>query len=67
MCNALRWLARAGAAWRMLPANFPPWKAWCISKLNAGCERAASKRWFKICVRCCVLRRAGKLSPVRWF
>ena len=25
--NALRWLARAGAAWRMLPHDFPPWYA----------------------------------------
>jgi transposase len=25
--NALRWLARAGAAWRMLPHDFPPWFA----------------------------------------
>ena len=24
--NALRWMARAGAAWRMLPTNFPPWE-----------------------------------------
>lgn len=23
--NAARWIARAGAAWRMLPTNFPPW------------------------------------------
>ena len=23
--NALRWMARAGAAWRMLPHDFPPW------------------------------------------
>ena len=23
--NALRWLARAGAAWRMLPHDLPPW------------------------------------------
>jgi transposase len=23
--NALRWLARAGASWRMLPNDFPPW------------------------------------------
>ncbi|MCG1019782.1 MULTISPECIES: IS5 family transposase [Burkholderiaceae] len=41
--NALRWLARAGAAWRMLPTNFPPWEAvyqqtqrW----LRAGCFEA---------------------------
>lgn len=26
MFNALRWLARAGAPWRMLPNNFPPWE-----------------------------------------
>lgn len=25
--NALRWLARAGAPWRMLPNDFPPWHA----------------------------------------
>jgi transposase len=25
--NALRWLARAGAGWRLLPTNFPPWHA----------------------------------------
>jgi transposase len=23
--NALRWIVRAGAAWRMLPHDFPPW------------------------------------------
>ncbi|WP_155646223.1 transposase, partial [Burkholderia diffusa] len=38
--NALRWLAGAGAPWRRLPTNFPPWTAvhqqtrrW----LRAGC------------------------------
>lgn len=25
--NALRWLVRAGASWRMLPHDFPPWAA----------------------------------------
>lgn len=25
--DALRWLARAGAPWRMLPGDFPPWEA----------------------------------------
>jgi transposase len=25
--NALRWMLRAGAPWRMIPTNFPPWKA----------------------------------------
>jgi len=23
--NALRWIVRAGSAWRMLPTNVPPW------------------------------------------
>jgi hypothetical protein len=23
--NALRWIVRAGASWRMLPHDFPPW------------------------------------------
>lgn len=43
MFNALRWMARAGASWRMLPTNFPPWEMvyqqtqrW----LNAGCFEA---------------------------
>ncbi len=43
MFNALRWMARAGASWRMLPANFAPWELvyqqtqrW----LNAGCFEA---------------------------
>ncbi|CAG9222124.1 hypothetical protein BCAR13_440132 [Paraburkholderia caribensis] len=26
MFNALRWIARAGAPWRMLPNDFPPWE-----------------------------------------
>ena len=25
--NALRWIVRAGAPWRFLPGNFPPWEA----------------------------------------
>jgi transposase len=43
MFNALRWMARAGASWRMLPTNFPPWELvyqqtqrW----LKAGCFEA---------------------------
>ena len=43
MFNALRWMARAGASWRMLPTNFPPremvyqqTQRW----LNAGCFEA---------------------------
>ena len=41
--NALRWLVRSGAHWRMMPHEFPPWPAvyqqmrrW----LDAGCFEA---------------------------
>jgi transposase len=27
MFNALRWMARAGAPWRLMPNDFPPWPA----------------------------------------
>jgi transposase len=38
--NALRWIVRAGAPWRLLPTNFPPWAA--VSQqtqrwITAGC------------------------------
>jgi transposase len=54
VCNALRWIVRAGAPWRWLPTNFPPGEAvdqqtrrW----IAAGCfeamghDRRASLRW----------------------
>src|SRR5215475_11195168 len=41
--NAVRWIVRAGAPWRLLPTNFPPWptvyqqaRRW----LAAGCFEA---------------------------
>jgi len=50
MFNALRWMARAGAPWRLIPQEFPPWEAvyqqtrrW----LQAGCfeARVNDLRW----------------------
>ena len=41
--NALRWLVRAGAPWRMLPNDLPPWEAvyqQSRSWLDAGCFEA---------------------------
>src|SRR5437868_2440134 len=41
--NALRWLVRAGAPWRYLPGNFPPWEAVCQQTQRwfaAGCFEA---------------------------
>jgi transposase len=43
--NALRWIVRAGAPWRLLPTNFPPWpvvyrqtRRW----IDAGCFEAVT-------------------------
>ena len=41
--NALRWLVRAGAPWRMLPNDFSPWPAVYQQMrrgLKAGCFEA---------------------------
>lgn len=41
--NALRWLVRAGAPWRMLPNDLPPWEAVYQQSrrwLEAGCFEA---------------------------
>ena len=41
--NALRWLVRAGAPWRMLPNDLPPWEAVYQQSrrwLDAGCFEA---------------------------
>jgi transposase len=41
--NALRWLVRSGASWRMMPHEFPPWPALYQQMrrwLDAGCFEA---------------------------
>jgi transposase len=43
MFNALRWMARTGASWRMLPTNFPPWELFYQQTqrwIRAGCFEA---------------------------
>ena len=42
--NALRWLVRTGASWRMMPHDFPRGPR-CISRCSDGCARAASRQW----------------------
>jgi transposase len=42
--NALRWLARAGAPWRLLHTTFRPGRR-CTSSFVAGTKRADSRRW----------------------
>ncbi len=41
--NALRWMVRGGAPWRLLPTNFPPWPVvyqQTHRRLDAGCFEA---------------------------
>jgi transposase len=43
--NALRWLVRSGAYWRMLPHDLPPWAAVYQQRqcwFRAGCFEAIS-------------------------
>jgi transposase len=43
MFNALRYLVRAGAPWRLLPTNFPPWQSiygQAMRWMAAGCFEA---------------------------
>jgi transposase len=48
--NAARWIVRAGAPWRLLPTNFPPWPIvydclrLSITRPSAGWPQAALKR-----------------------
>jgi transposase len=42
MFNALRWLVRAGAVWRMLPTSFPSWEL-VYQRNSDGCRPAASE------------------------
>lgn len=43
MFNALRWIVRAGAPWRLLPNDFPPWELvyqQTQRRIQAGCFEA---------------------------
>ena len=41
--NGLRWIVRAGAPWRMLPNDLPPWEA-VYQQTRALAERRACSR-----------------------
>jgi transposase len=64
--DALRWIVRAGAPWRMLPTNFPPWAAvyqqtqrW----IAAGCF-AAMVHDLRVLLRCAEGREAAPTAVV---
>ena len=60
--NALRWLVRTGASWRMMPHEFPPWAA-VYQQMRRWLEPAASRPWCTICGCCCASMRAARGSP----
>lgn len=45
--NALRYLARSGGGWRMLPKDFPPWQTvyWWFAASFADCCSGRSTTW----------------------
>ena len=61
--NALRWIVRAGAPWRLLPTNFPPWAGGLPADPALARGRASSRRWCTICARCCAGPTGGADSP----
>lgn len=54
--NALRWIIRAGAPWRMMPNDFPRWEAVYpfahlqTNNRNVGYIGDVSRQWSTICV-----------------
>ncbi len=48
--NALRWLMRAGAPWRLLPMTSYR-RRLSTNRATAGWRQAASKQWSRICAR----------------
>src|ERR1700712_2837251 len=39
MLNAIRYMARSGGGWRMLPTNFGPWQTHCLEDHSWRRER----------------------------
>jgi transposase len=60
--NALRWLVRAGAPWRLLPNDLPPWAA-----VYQQTQRWIAAGSFEAIVhdlgRCCASRKGARNSP----
>src|SRR4051794_32751159 len=46
--NGLRWIARAGAPWRMMPLDLPP-GILSTNRRNDGCVRVSSSKSCMIC------------------
>ena len=46
--NGLRWIVRAGAQWRMMPHNLPPWYT-VYHNPNVGSLQVSLKTWYTTC------------------
>ena len=45
----LRSMVRAGASWRMMPHDLPPWEAGYQQRQEGGSPPAALRRWSTTC------------------
>jgi transposase len=59
--NALRWIARASALWRLLPTNFLPWPT-----VYQQTRRWPAAGCFEAVVRLSEAKRGFVLLPRRW-
>src|SRR5258708_5122604 len=55
--NGLRWIARAGAPWRLMPNDLPPWYLVSQQTRAAGWPQAALRSSLTTCVCSCVKLR----------
>ena len=62
--NGLRWIVRAGAPWRMMPNDLPPWYVVYQQTRALGWPQAALLLWLMICV-CCCEKPKGAIGSLR--
>src|SRR4029453_10578022 len=60
--NGLRWIVRAGAAWRLMPHDLPPWYT-VYQQSQRWPKRACLRPWSMICVQCCGWPRGATRNP----
>jgi hypothetical protein len=56
--HGLWWIVLAGAAWRLMPPDLPPWHT-----VYQQSHRWLKAGWCMICARCCGWRRDGTRNP----
>lgn len=60
--NALRWIVRAGAPWRYMLGNLPPWEA-VYQQTQRWIAPGCSRRWRTTCGSCSAWPRAVNPTP----